>query len=429
MSVAANLETKIRQNRLLTLPVDWQDDVIFPYYEGLSLRNVPHSIAALLGVPLPDNTPLLDDVWQNQLPSADFDRIVVFLMDGMGYKHLKMLMAKDDSIQAAITDLNDGRDVIPLTSVAPSTTAVALPSLWTGGTPSQTAMLGTTMFLREFHTLADMLAFRPVIGKHFPDTFADWGMQSSDIIAMSGLSEHLAAHDIESHLVIARQLVGTGLSKVLHRGIAHYHLHNGYSDMLLQLENALIQTKGQRAYVGIYWGAVDSIAHSYGAHNRYTHTEIRTQLLALQNLLKNPNVQDGRTLFMLLADHGHYDAPQTINIQDDSIIREAMVFGLSGDARLPYLYLRPDTVEKIAQHIGQNYGDCLTTMTREAAFSSGFFGDKLSPKTASRVGDLILVPRLGWTVQDPTVIELPLISWHTGLSDWEMLIPFIWKML
>lgn len=129
-SVAEQLETKIRNHRLIDFPVAWADELIFPYYDDLSLPNIAHSIANALGHPMEQSSPLLDDVWQADVPSAK--RVVTFLMDGMGYQHLNMLMAEDDELRDAVTELNGGREVVPLTSVAPSTTAVALTSLWTG---------------------------------------------------------------------------------------------------------------------------------------------------------------------------------------------------------------------------------------------------------------------------------------------------------
>jgi predicted AlkP superfamily pyrophosphatase or phosphodiesterase len=215
----------------------------------------------------------------------------------------------------------------------------------------------------------------------------------------------------------------------LHRGVTNYQTHNAYSDMILRLEETLIDTRGKRAYVGAYWSAVDSIAHSYGAHNRYTHTEIRTQILALRDLLNNPEIQDGRTVFMLIADHGHYDAFNKINVNDDPVLRDSMVFGLSGDARFAYLHLQPHTETRVTQHIDHNYADKFTYIPKEQALVSGLFGNKLSTKSASRIGDYILVPRLGYTIEDFTVLRLPLISWHAGLSDWEMLVPFIWRTI
>ena len=86
---AQQLESKIRENRLFEFPVDWSDELIFPYYSGLSLPNISHSIASALGYPMENANPLLDEVWQADVPQAK--RVVTFLIDGMGYKHLQML--------------------------------------------------------------------------------------------------------------------------------------------------------------------------------------------------------------------------------------------------------------------------------------------------------------------------------------------------
>ena len=51
-----------------------------------------------------------------------------------------------------------------------------------------------------------------------------------------------------------------------------------------------------------------------------------------------------------------------------------------------------------------------------------------SPGGADR-GTVTLIPRREWIVEDPSVGLLPLVSWHGGLSDWEMLIPLIWKVI
>ena len=110
--------------------------------------------------------------------------------------------------------------------------------------------------------------------------------------------------------------MGTGLSRILHRGIAHTHLHNGYSDMLLRVEDALRITRGARCYVGIYWPALDTIAHAYGAHNRYTHTEIRTQLAALRDLQRN--TEEAQALANAEAVEGERAEPSRDRQQDDA---------------------------------------------------------------------------------------------------------------
>src|SRR5262245_46067966 len=125
--LADQLEAQIRANRLFNLPVAWENECIYPYYEGLSLRNIPHTVADILNAPMPNSAPLLDIVWQAQKPEAE--RVVVFLMDGMGYMHLNQLMETNAELRDAVAQISGGRMPVPLTSVAPSTTMVALTTL------------------------------------------------------------------------------------------------------------------------------------------------------------------------------------------------------------------------------------------------------------------------------------------------------------
>ncbi len=432
-STAAQLEETIRANRLFEFPVPWGNELLFPHYEALSLRNVPHTVAALLGAPLPNSAPLPDAVWGGEAVAGNIDRVVLFLMDGMGYKHLQMLAAEDAEIRDILGDLTDGRGALPLTSVAPSTTAVALTTLWTGAAPAVSGITGTTVFMQEFNTLGSMLGFRPMNGKHPADAFAEWGLAPEEIVGAPGLAAHLAQHGIPSYLVTQRYLAGSGLSRILHRGMPKENVY-GYvanSDLYLALEDALRDTRGQRCYINVYWSGVDSVAHRYGAHNRYTHREVLRQLRDLRDVLAQPELHDGRTVFLLLADHGHYDAPNEINLAEDTAarpIKDAMLLGGSGDDRLRNLHLRPGTMEAVREYVAATYGDAVVAMDVATLLETGFYGSAPhDPRSSVRIGDMVLISRLGWVVRDPRVFNIPLVSQHAGLSDWEMLIPFIWK--
>jgi hypothetical protein len=430
---AATLESNIRANRLLSPPTPWADELIFPSYDGLSLRNVPHSVAALLGAPLADSTPLDERVWGDDLPASQFDRVVVFLMDGMGYLHLQKLINEDETIHQSVTDLTNGRGPIPLTSVAPSSTAIALTSLWTGGTPAQTGLLGTTMHLREYSMIGSMLAFSPLPGRHGRDALVNMGMTPETFVPQAGVAVHLAKQGIPTYQVQDKMLMGSGLSRILHRGVERPYVHTSYSDMPLRLHDALAETRGQRAYIGVYWPGVDSIAHLYGAHTRYTHQEIKTKLAMLRDLLNDPAVQDGRTLVMIVADHGEYDAPNTIDIATEPLARpiyEASAHGLSGDHRLGLLHLREGQAARVKATIDEHFSHALTYFDSADAIAAGFYGPgPHAPGTQHRAGDLIIVPRQGWLIADTSVGELKLVSWHGGLSEWEMIVPLLWRMI
>lgn len=425
--ITEQIEKKLRNNRLLDLPVFWSNELIFPYYDGLSLRNVPHTITQMLGAPFSNNSSLLSNIWQDDVPQAK--RVVLFLMDGMGYKHLQMLMESDTEIRQVVADLNAGRDLIPLTSVVPSTTVVALTTLWTGATPAESGMSGTLMFLRELSMLTNMLSFSPLFGKHPQDVIASWGVSQEDIVKVAGIGEHLAEYNIPIYTVTNKSYIGSGLSRILHRGSEHLVSHKGYSDMMLKVAHLLQKTRNESCYISIYWSAVDALAHEYGAHTKYTHAEIRRQLFALRDIINKPSAKDGQTLFMLLADHGHYDATTIIGLAQDEVIKQAMQMSISGDERHGYLFLRHGTLDIVKNHIQETYPESLTCIDTQTALQAGYFGENVSPAITHRIGDLILIPRQGYILGDPVLGTLPMISRHAGLSDWEMLIPFIWQLL
>ncbi len=431
-ATAADLETRIRANRPVALKPDWSQELIFPLYETLSLRNVAHSIAAFLGTELQQPAPLDAAVWGGETLIGKIDRVVAFLMDGMGYLYLQQLVAEDAEIAEIVNDLTGGRGFVPLTSVMPSTTAVALPSLWTGAAPGATGMLGTLMYLRELSLIGDMLHFGAIVGDKMPDTFDRWGLPVAKLVPVPGLAEVLTAAGVETHMVAQRNLMGTGLSRILHRGVAYTHTYLSHTDSLLRLGDALRLTRGKRAYVGDYWGDVDSLAHMYGAHNRYTRQEIKAQLGGLRDLLTDASVRDGHTLVIILADHGHYDAPNVIDLATHPAaagIRDAMKMGLSGDSRLAYLHVRDGYREKAKHELEQTFGDILAVLGVEVALEAGLFGTAIMPETAHRLGDLLLLPRQGWRLEDSRIIKYKMVSFHAGLDAWEMLIPLLWTVI
>ena len=428
-NIATDIEHRIRNHKLLDLPTSWSDEITYPQYEGLSLVNIVHSIAEILGAPLPDSSPLDASIWGDN-PPEDIQRVVVYLSDGVGYNYLQQLLSEDTALHTAVADLTDGRGVIPLTSVAPSTTAVALPSLWTGAVPAAHGMLATTVFLREFSTIGNLLTYAPLIGRSPQGAFVQQGIQPKDFVPVAGFASHLNSARIPTHILLESKLNGTGLSRILHRGVNSRYQHKNYSDFWSRLVDVLRDTRGKHAYVNIYHPGVDTVSHVYGARNAYTHNEIRQQITQLTELLKDDSLQDGQTLFLFFADHGHADAPNIINLAEDQTINQALRLGLAGDMRLGHLHLRNGTTEQLIDYINDRYTDSLIAIESEKALAAGLYGGGTPmPETARRLGDVLLIPRQGWQVIDQTVGILKLVSWHGGLAADEMLIPFLWKTL
>lgn len=432
-TTAAELESRIRAHRLLDLPVEWADELVFPHYDGLSLYNVPGTVARLLGVEALSDSALDEAVWGGESLDGEIDRVVIFLSDGLGYKWLTQLIAEDDDLAGIVGDLSGGRGPLPLTSITPSTTVAALNTLWTGRSPVAHGVVGLSMFLREFSMIGYMLSYAPVGGHHRAGDFERWGMDPKTFVPVPALADLLAERAIPTHLLLDKSLIGTGLSKILHRGVKrdHRHAHKSHSDFWLRLHDVLAETAGQRCYINVYWPAIDSLAHLYGAHTRYTRHELKDQLTHLRQVLASEAVQDGRTLFLFLADHGHHDATRKIHTMQDKHFRpiiNALHGSPGGEPRMAYLYLREGHKQAVIEAVERRYAKKLTWIDPAEALQAGLFGPEAPyAEVPHRLGDLILTPRLTWRLHDERTP--PLIGWHGGLSDWEMLIPLLWKRL
>ncbi len=433
-ATADALEARIRAHRPLTLGVPWENELVYANYDGLSLRNVAHTLAELLGVRLPHHAPLDEALWGGVALAGRVQRVVGVLTDGLGYLTLRDIASAEAEVADLLAEITEGRGPLPLTSVSPSTTAVALPALWSGASPAATGMLGTLMFLREFSQMGDMLSYGPVgawtnraLGTF--DRFAP----PQDFIAVRGLAQWLEEVGVPTHLVVWYQYANIGLSRFLHRGVRHIHPHYDYGDFWQRLGDVLAATRGQRAYIAAYIGAVDALSHAYGADNRYVRREVLRQLRDLRDLLRDPNIADGQTLFFVTADHGHGNAPHKIDLRNDpkaAYTRSAMRVGPGGDNRFTYLYLREGTREQVRAELTNHFGEVLAVVDSATALSAGVLGtEPPAPETEARIGDLILLPQFGYEVSDPNVVDLKMTSYHAGLHEREMLTPLLWRLL
>jgi hypothetical protein len=432
-ALAATLEQTILAHRPLDIDVNWADEIVFPHYDGLSIRNLAHTVLRLFDIPdrsgdRMGDTPLDARLWQHH--QGDVRRVVLFISDGLGWRLLQDLIAEDDDIAQTVADLTGDGQLVPITSIAPSTTAAALPSIWTGAGPAATGMLGTQLFLREINTLVSLLHFSPVAGRHRPEVLEEWGLDFETFLPLTTLGEALATRGIPTHLLLQKDLYGSGLSRLMHRNVKHLVRHYGYNDLWIALRDLLHATRRQRCFVTIYWGAVDGISHLHGTTAEHVIAEIRRQLAALRDVLHDAQHGDGRTLFVLAADHGHSPIPNYINLADHPPIIDALRGRAGGESRFAHVYLRHDFRPQVVDYIRAHLADQLAVVHPRAALDAGLFGsDGVHLETPARLGDLTVIAREGSALGDGPLRRFASVSRHGGLSAREMLVPLLLRVL
>ncbi|HNS49755.1 MAG TPA: alkaline phosphatase family protein [Anaerolineae bacterium] len=420
---ADEIENTLRAQSL-PIAVPQGEDWVAPAYQGLSIANLASTIAALLGVDLPGALPALPrETWNDW--AAGLRRVVLVIMDGLGYPLLRSRLAAGDG--EALARVADAGSLIPLTSVFPSTTAAALVSLQTGVAPATHGWLAWEMYLREVGTAANGILLCPIWSRH-RDLLLDWGLRPETLIKVPTLASCLGASGIQTAALASRQFEGSGYTQMLYRGMAKYWGHAHASDFWTLLRRILLDTSDQRAFVSAYWSGIDTIGHSYGPDSDYWQAEFRTMchLLEHEFLARLSPAEREGTALLITADHGQLNVPpdQVIRADDDPVLSGHLLVPVVGESRAAFLHPRPGRADLIREHLTTGFPGRFEVVSSAAAMDSGLFGSPTCDESYSRSGELLVLGR-GRTALLRTRPRLPLLGKHGGLSADEMLVPLV----
>ena len=426
--LAAEIEQKILDHRLPlmdgALP---EGEFVAPNYGGYSIVNLPATTTTLLGIDLPGAPPLPRDVWEPY--AGDVRCVLRIIIDALGYyRLLRFMAAEPETVFHRL--LRQSGQLIPLTSVCPSTTTTALSSLWTGRTPIEHGLLGTRLFLRDQGLQANMITFTPV-GFERRHALLDEGMKPAQFLPVPGMAEILTEHGIESHVFINKQYAHGGLSDIFFRGVTKVHdvVAGSGADLWIELHRLMEERAGDKLFVSVYWGLIDALAHERGPASQTIDAELRgwTALMAQEFLDKLSPAAASGTVLTLLADHGQVDTPPTkaVRLDQHPELANHLLMKPVGEQRLPFLFARQGQAGAVQRYVREHLDHAFVVLDSERALAAGLFGaGTQAPETAARLGDLILVSRGKSYLYDGDE-EPHLLGLHGGLSPEEVLVPLL----
>jgi hypothetical protein len=417
------IENTLEKLRTTTLPeVKLETDFISPAYDGLSLLNIPSSLAGWLGAPpLPHpalNLPGLDDM------AEGVDQIVMILVDALGFDQFLTWM--DDAASPFRTLINQGL-LAPLTSVVPSTTSAALTTLWTGRSPIEHGILGYELYLKEFGLVANMITHNPV---SIPGSglLYQAGMDPADFLPVPTLGQHLLPASIECHGFLHTSIAHSGLSRMHYKDVQR-HTFSGLADLWISVRQLLQSPLSGKRLVWVYYGGVDYYSHRYGPGSEQARSGFALLAQSLQaGLLDELHRQNlPRTLFLMLSDHGQVDStPNALyDLKQHANFTRRLVLPPTGESRLAYLYPRPGQTAAVDEYIHKTWPNQFTSFSASYLADKGLFGPgQMHPMAASRLGDSTFIARgeayLWWPEK-----ENDMYGRHGGLSEAEMLVPLL----
>ncbi|MCD6541663.1 alkaline phosphatase family protein [Candidatus Bipolaricaulota bacterium] len=381
-----------------------------PHYERYSLLAVADTILDMFGVPQGGRSLL------GELGIERADKVVSFILDGLGYLKLEELAEK------GLVGLSRFDIRIPLTSVFPPTTTTSLTSLSTGVSPVVHGILGYKLFLREVGAVVNMIKLST---PGAPDgSIKNVGVELEKFVPVPTIYERLREKGVKSYLFLPKYIVNSGLSGILYRGVEEIVAFISLSDLFVLLKKAL-RLPG-RVLLGVYWPVTDTLAHLYGPESEPFSLEVSWFFRAMEeNFLGG----GAGVPVLVTADHGFVEVdPQKdlIDVKASPELMGSIIFQPVGDLRAGYFFVREGRKEAVREYLERRYPGEFLVMETEAALESKIWGlEEPSEGVRARLGDLVALARGRKLFFWPEGEEFVLRGMHGGLTDRELLVPFL----
>lgn len=422
---------EVRAGAERLVAASWLPGLVTPDYTASCISNLPGAIAGLFGVAAPG---------EGRLPIALSDsaprRVLLIVLDAFGLD----LFLRSVPVVSPLARLVERGSVIPLTSVFPSTTNVALTSLYTGMTPVEHGMVGLLIYLRQLGVIANLLRFHAA-GEGTPETLTARGLDPRALCPVTTLFERLAAVGVPGMAVTRHSIHGTSLARIHHAG-ATVATYLTSSDLCVTLRRLLeVEASGRPPgrppadggprFVFAYWDLIDTLSHRYGPAADEVMAEVASFFASLEREVLQPLPAAARreTLLLIAADHGH--VPMSGNtggtLEEYPEVRECLMMPPTGGARYPYFTALPGRAAELREYLRALAGP-FTLLDADHALERGLFGPgSVDAEVRSRIGDVIGLATGEAALWRPeTPLEIRRVrGLHGGLSEAEMLVPLL----
>lgn len=356
-----------------------------PDYEGGSIVNLMSTIIRSCGGKA--SYPLFRDLKIR-------GKIVLLLIDGMGYEYLKKnsRFFKDH--------------MRSMTSVFPSTTSAAITSVLTGLAPMQHCSTGWYMNVKELAATISPLPFMPRSGGASYDQL---GIHAGEILGKSLFHTIKGGYSI----VLPAKLKGSPYNEISPAK------QLGYSTLLGMMRQIQKEIRKDR-FVYAYWPSFDGLAHERGMKSR----DLKEHLMQLELAVAKLAEKLDATL-IVTADHGLIDVPKKnrLILEDYPELQACLSQSLSGEARAPYCYVHPHKEKEFRKLVRR-----LPCRARKSIDMLDYFGKgKPDQRFLHRIGDYFLEMDSGYVLMDNIVGESDpgFRAFHGGTSREEMMVPLI----
>lgn len=358
----------------------------YPDYNN-SILNFINSIEKDFGVKNDHPTLTVADT----ILAKKFRNVVVMVFDAMGSRNLEQLLPPDSFLRSHM--------VQEITSVFPPTTTAATTTLESGLSPAEHAWLGWSMYFPE---VADNVNI--FINTNYED-------------------EPVADYNVAKRYLPYKSVIEkiNELSQARAESVSYFgSYHTESYEEILEAVEALCKEEG-RHYLYTYWNEPDTSMHEKGITSEEATAWVQRINKDLEEL--SGKLQD--TVLFIISDHGHIDSTNKY-IGDYPDIMDTLKWLPSIEPRALAFYVKEgreiEFETTFLRHFG---GDCILLPRQEVIDQRLFGKGKAHPRFEEFLGDYLAIAigevSIFYTRKDTERF----IGVHAGLTDREMMVPFI----
>lgn len=362
----------------------------YPDYDK-SILSVISSVLKYYGY---DNGHKSSDVLDKMLENK-YENIVLMLFDGMGVSTLNKHLKSTDFLMQHFVDT--------ISSVCPSTTACAIPTVESGKAPIEHSWLGWDMYFKEYD--ANITVFK--------NTYQD---SNEEIKDCNVARKYIGYHNIFDRI------------KEITNGRVKTHDISKYSDTdesAYSCEEMLervvqISKDPSEDFIYTYVEEPDAVMHALGTDHEYVKENVKyinSLVCEISGMLKD-------SLIIVIADHGLIDT-QTIYMEDYPKLQDMLERRPSIETRALNFYVKDEYKEIFRTEFNKVFEKDFLLLSKDEVYDKKLFGTgEKNPKIDEFVGDYIAFgisdKAIEWNRDD-----FKMAARHAGLTQEEMEIPLI----
>ncbi|MCL5667377.1 MAG: alkaline phosphatase family protein [Patescibacteria group bacterium] len=392
-------------------------EFIYPYYGKYSIAEIPQTVLSLF------NYPKVSNILPIKYKAGDFEKVVFIFADAFGFD----LFLKEHENYQLLKDLSGKGEVMPLTSIFPSTTSAATTLFHSGLTPQEHGLPEWFLYFKELGQIVESLPFRS-IGSEETDEMLKKGGKLEMLFNGKTIYEKLNSIGVKSFVFLSQNYSTSAYSTVTQKGAEVIGFSNGI-DLARKLKNQLENYNG-KAYFMVYWDEIDTTGHHSGLGTD-EHRRAMANLfnpLAKECIKKINHDRTQKNLFLLSADHGQIaiDPKKTIYLNDYPELVKNFTVAPTGNSRDVFLNIKENKIDETINLLKNILGDKAEIIRTSEAIKLGLFGvGTPTQRFLDRTGNILILPfknKIWYRHASPKKTQS--MAMHGGLSEQEMVVPF-----